>query len=220
MLEIGDLSANILIVIALVVVGWFGFGTIANIRVGNRAVKWLREGLSIIGEKTTMSWIGSAAVQLNIAKAKGAFRSTETVFAFEPRDVVFLWLIARWQGRRDLMIFRGTLNTAPNFDLEIFDPHSWLATHPQKEIRERNWQQIALPEQFRMHAYSSGALDAAVVQSLITLATRAGAKLTYLSVRRRLPNLQAHWRLPDPQKVSARALFSDLREMSNRVAQT
>jgi hypothetical protein len=108
MVELADLATGILIVIALVALGFFSFGTIANIRAGNRAMKWLREGLSVIGEKTTMSWIGSAAVQFKIAKAKGAFRSTETVFAFEPRDVVFLWLFARWQGRRDLMILRGT----------------------------------------------------------------------------------------------------------------
>jgi hypothetical protein len=220
MLGIGDWVTNILIVITLVAIGWFGFGTIANIRAGNRAMKWLREGLSVIGEKTTMSWIGSAAVQFKIAKAKGAFRETETVFAFEPRDVVFLWLLARLQGRRDLMIFRGTLNAAPDFELEIFDPHSWLATNSQKEIREKQWQRLALPDQFGVQAYYSGVVDAARVQSLITLATRAGARLTYLSIRRRLPNLQAHWRLPNPEKVSARALFSDMRELGNQAMQT
>lgn len=216
MAGIEELVTNILIVIAVLAIGWFGFGTIANIRAGNRAMRWLREGLSVIGEKTTVSWVGTAAVQFQIAKAKGAFRSAETVFAFEPRDVVFLWLLARWQGRRDLMIFRGTLNTAPDFELEIFDPHSWLAANPQKEIHQKNWQRLALPDQWRVHAYYSGAVDAARVQSFITLATRAGAKLTYLSIRRHLPNLQAHWLLPDPQKVPAHVLFSDLREIGNR----
>lgn len=216
MLGIGDWVTNILIVLALAVIGWFGFGTIANVRAGNRVMKWLREGLSVIGEKTTMNWIGSAAIQFKIAKAKGAFRSAETVFAFEPRDVVFLWLLARLQGRRDLMIVRATLNTAPNLELEIFDPQSWLATHPQKEIRGKNWERVALPAQFKVQAYSAGAVDAALVQSFITLATRAGAKLTYLSIRRGLPNLQAHWLLPDSQKVSARALFSDIREIGNQ----
>ncbi len=212
----GDWFTNILIVLALAILGWFGFGTIANVRAGNRVMKWLREGLSIIGEKTTMNWIGSAAIQFKIAKAKGAFRDVETVFSFEPRDVVFLWLLARLQGRRDLMIVRATLNTAPNFDLEIFDPQSWLATHPQKEIREKNWKRITLPDRFKVQAYSTVAVDGALVQSLIHLATRAGAKLTYLSIRRGLPNLQAHWLLPDPQKVSARALFLDLRELGNQ----
>jgi hypothetical protein len=212
----GDWVTNILIVLILAVIGWFGFGTIANVRAGNRVMKWLREGLAGIGEKTTMNWIGSAAIQFKIAKAKGAFRDAETVFAFEPRDVVLLWLFARLQGRRDLMIFRATLNNAPDFELEIFDPQSWLAAHPQKEIRHKNWQPVALPAQFKVQAYYSGAVDVALVQSLINLATRAGAKLTYLSIRRSLPNLQAHWLLPDPDKVSARALFSDLRELGNQ----
>lgn len=216
MVGTGDWVTNSLIVLALAVIGWFGFGTIANVRAGNRVMKWLREGLSVIGEKTTMNWIGSAAIQFKIAKAKGAFRSTETVFAFEPRDVVFLWLLARLQGRRDLMIFRGTLNAAPDFELEVFDPQGWLAAHPQKEIRQKDWQPMALPAQFKLQAYYSGAVDAALAQSFINLATRAGAKLTYLSVRRSLPNLQAHWLLPDPQKVSARALFADIREMGNQ----
>jgi len=105
-----DFAMPVILAIALVVLAAFGLGTRANVRAGERAMKWLREGLPVLGEKTTMNWIGSAAVVLKIAKAKGAYRNTEIVFSFEPRDVVFLWLFARWQGRRDLMIFRGTLN--------------------------------------------------------------------------------------------------------------
>jgi hypothetical protein len=154
---------------------------------------------------------------LKIAKAKGAYRNTEIVFSFEPRDVVFLWLFARWQGRCDSMIFRGTLNAAPSFELEVFDPQGWTTRRIEREAQKKNWKRVDLSGQPGLRAYYSGVADVTVVQSFSALATRAGGKLLHLSLRRNVPNVEAHWLLPDPQTVSARALFADLREIGDQV---
>ena len=212
-----DYAMPFILVIAFVVLTAFWLGTRANVRAGERAMKWLREGLPVLGEKTTMNWIGSAALVLRIAKAKGAYRNTEIVFSFEPRDVVFLWLFARWQGRRDLMIFRGTLNAAPSFELEVFDPQGWTTRSTEREAQKKNWKRVDLSGQPGLHAYYSGAADVTIAQSFSALATRAGGKLLRLSIRRNVPNIEAHWLLPDPQTVSARALFADLREIGDQV---
>ena len=64
-----DYAMPILLAVAFVFLGAFWLGTRTNVRAGERAMKWLREGLPVLGEKTTMNWIGSAALVLKIAKA-------------------------------------------------------------------------------------------------------------------------------------------------------
>ena len=81
---------------------------------GKWRVKWFREGLPLIGEKTTMRWLGSSVVELKIPKAKDPFRNAETLVVFEPRDVLLLWAYTRARGRRDMLIFRAQLRTRPN----------------------------------------------------------------------------------------------------------
>lgn len=211
-----DWLMPVVLVLTLITLAGFALGTRANVRAGDRAAKWLRDGLPLISDKTTMTWVGSAALLLKMAKAKGPYRSAETLFSFEPRDVVLMWLFARWQGRRDLMIFRGTLTAAPNFELEIFDPQGWMNREVQARVQTDNWRQVELSEQAGLRAYYTGMLDAEAVKAFAALGMRAGAALTRLSIRKSLPNVQAHWRLPNPQMVSARALFGDVRQIGER----
>lgn len=196
----------------LIVVGWFALGTQANVRAGDRALKWLRDGLPLIGEKTTLHWMGSSVLQLKMAKAKEPFRNTETLFVFEPRDVLFLWLLARAQGRRDLMIFRGTLSAAPSFELEVFDPKGWTTHSTERDVQKKNWTRVDLAGYPDLRAYYSGAAGAFAAKALTTLATRAGGRLVRLSIHRNVPNVEAHWLLPN-QTVAARDFFARLREL-------
>ncbi len=216
-----DWLMPVVLVLTLITLASFALGTRANVRAGERAAKWLRDGLPLISDKTTMTWIGSAALMLKMAKAKGPYRSAETVFSFEPRDIVLMWLWAHWQGRRDIMIFRGTLTATPAFEVEIFDPQGWMNGALARELQQKNWKRIELTDATNLQAYTSSPLADDAVETFRALATRAGGKLIRLSVRKSLPNVQAQWHLPDPRQVSARALFADVREIGNRaVGQT
>ncbi len=212
-----NLAFPFFLVVALIVVGWFALGTQSNVRAGDRVLKWLRDGLPLIGEKTTLHWMGSSVMQLKIAKGKDPFRVAETLIVFEPRDVVFLWLLARAQGRRDLMIFRGTLNTAPSFELEVFDPQGWTTHHTERDMQNKKWTRSDVPNAPTLHSYYSGSAGANAVQSLTDIALRAGGKLVRLSVHRDLPNIEAHWLLPDVKSDSAHKLFSSLRQIGEQV---
>jgi hypothetical protein len=206
-----------LLLIALIVVGGFALGTGWNVRRGNDALKWLREGLPIIGERTTLRWLGSSVVELKMAKAKDPYRNVETLVVFEPRDVVFLWAWSRWQGRRDLLIFRGHLTNAPKYEVEIFDPQGWTTHHTERDVQKKNWTRADLPDSPSLHAYYSGSAGVDATKSLTDIATRAGGKLVRLSVHRDMPNIEAHWLLPDPSAYTARNLYSGLQRIGEQV---
>ena len=103
-----SLPLAIFILGVLLVVGWFAAGTHFNVRKGEAALRWLQDGLPLVGEKTTLRWLGSSAIELKIADAKPPFREAEVVVVLEPRDVPILWWFARLRGRRDLLMPRGT----------------------------------------------------------------------------------------------------------------
>src|SRR3990172_1110431 len=102
-----DSFQPLLVIAVTLVMGWFAGGVIFNIRRGNAVLKWMQAGLPALGEKTTLRWLGTSAVELGIAKAKPPFRRFELVVILEPRDVPWLWIWSMARGRRDLLILRG-----------------------------------------------------------------------------------------------------------------
>ncbi len=120
-----SLQLAIAILVVLFVVGWFALGTHYNVRKGEQTLVWLQQGLPLIGEKTTLRWLGSSVVELKIPSAKPPFRDAEVLAVLEPRDVAPLWWIARLRGRRDLLVVRGTLLRLPRTEIEAADPKAW-----------------------------------------------------------------------------------------------
>ncbi len=213
-----NIGFPLFVLAVLIFMGWFVIGTQWNVRKGDAVLKWLRQGLPLVGERSTMRWLGSSVIELKIAKAKDPFRTVETLVVFEPRDVVFIWAFFRLRGRRDLVIFRAQLRSAPTFELEVFDPRAWTAHSIARDVQKKNWTALEASESaIAPQAYFSGG-DPATARSLIALATRTGAKLTRLSVHRDVPNLEVQWLLPDVTSQTARDLFSKLRQLGEEVA--
>ncbi len=201
----------------LVFLGWFAVGTQWNVRRGDAALKWLRSGLPLVGERTTVRWMGSSAMELKIGKASNPFRTAETIVIFEPRDVPFLWAISRLRRRRDTLIFRSQLRSAPAFELDAFDPMGWTVGSMERTLRSSNWQQQNLALAQPLLVYSTGQADPAVCKRIIELATHAGGELLRLSLHRNVPNLEVHWIMPDLETCSARDLYLKVRQVAEEI---
>ena len=209
-----SLGMPLFILAVLVFMGWFLVGTQWNVRKGDTVLKWLRQGLPLIGERTTMRWLGSSVVELKIAKAKDPFRTAETLVVFEPRDVMFIWALARLRGRRDTLIFRAQLRSTPTFEMEVFDPKGWTTHVHERALKGKGWTKIQLPADQPLLAYCSGDSNPGA-KPLIDLASRAGGRLVRLSVHRAVPNLEVHWLLPETKSYTARELFVKLRQIGD-----
>src|ERR671919_1510032 len=129
----------ILIVLLIVVMLWFALGTQRNVRRGNELLRWLQDGLPLLGKRTTMRWLGSSAIVLKIAEAAAPFREAEVVVVLEPRDVAMLWAWSRRRGRRDFIIFRGWLRRPPRFELEAGDERGWTGGDRLKRLDPESW---------------------------------------------------------------------------------
>ncbi len=210
-----DALFPILLIVAIAVLGSFALGTTWNVRKGDHVMKWIRGGLPLIGERTTYRWLGSSVVELKIAKAKPPFRNSETLVVFEPRDILLLWGLARWRGRRDMLIFRAQLQSAPGYEVEIFDPSAWTTHNTERDLTKKNWSKLDLAAHPSLRAYHSGQVDPAEITRIVNLANQLSGKLIRLSIHRDLPNLELHWLLPNLKTASANQIFSKVQQIAS-----
>jgi len=191
---------ELIAVAAVAVVAWFAAGTIWNVRLGGEVMRWMQGGLPTLGERTTVRWLGSSAVELVIDQGKAQFAKVTVVIFLEPRDLPW-WPISRSRGRRDALILRGILRRAPGLEFEIVDPASWSGREALPRI-PRDWQ--TRDGKLRIHHESAAALERA--EALLARAERAGLSVRRLSVRRAEPNFQLHVALPE-RRGPAREFF-------------
>lgn len=203
-----SLNLVLFIVVVVLVVGWFAAGTHTNVRRGEDALRWLQHGLPLVGEKTTLRWLGSSVVELKISQAKPPFREAEVLVVLEPRDVAPLWWVARLRGRRDLFVFRATLNKRPRLELEARDTKSWTLGSPDQRIQSDQWSSQSVPP-LTIHSPANFTAAAAVAK----LAVLDGCPPVRLTVRATEPHLEAQWRLDGVRKHEAREVLDAMREL-------
>ncbi len=188
---------------AVAVVAWFAAGTIWNVRTGRALMRWMQDGLRALGERTSVRWLGSTALEMVIREAKAPFSSATLVLFLEARDLPWMWALGRSRGRRDTLILRGVLRRTPGVELEALDPASWSGRDALPRV-PKEWQVRRNGAVLDVHYANAAALARA--DALLALAGRAGLKLGRLSVRRTEPNFQIHVALPDGRQP-AREFF-------------
>ena len=192
---------------AVAVVAWFAAGTIANIRTGRAIMRWMQEGLPVLGGHTTLRWLGSSVAEMVIAEAKPPYTRVTVVIFLEPRDLPW-WPISHLLGRRDTLIVRGVLNRVPALEFEALDPASWSARDVLSRV-PREWP--VRKDDVAVHYENAAALERA--QALLERARHAGLTIWRLSVRRADPHFQLHMPLPDRQRP-ARKFFEAVHDIS------
>ncbi len=214
-----QLAQSILVGLVIVVMGWFAFGVVRNIRLGNAVMKWMRDGLPKIGERTTLRWLGSSAVDLNLVKARAPFKSMQLLVVMEPRDVPWFWLIAHARGRRDMLIIRGQLMSAPPYEFDLLAPGSWSESERAGGGEARQWNTEPLETMNFRAPQQTRSLSRSLATPLLQAAQQVYPTVWRLSTRRGDPNLELHVPLPDPRRLDAVQFFDALRSLAEQVSQ-
>jgi hypothetical protein len=205
------------IVLLVVVMLWFTWGTQHNISRGNRLLRWLQAGLPTVGKRSTVRWLGSSAVELGIVEPSPPFAEMTVLVVLEPRDVPWFWALARSRGRRDFLIFRARLRGSPGFELEILDPSGWTGSERLAALDTDAWVAAdwGAPELRVFHAPGPGP-DA--VRPILDRLVGATDGVWRLSVRREPPHVEVHVRPPDPEVGDAAELVRAVVDVARTVA--
>jgi len=205
---------ELIAIVAVALVAWFAAGTIWNIRRGRLLMHWMQGGLPLLGERTTVRWLGSSAVEMVIRDGKPPFSGVTLVTFLEARDVPWMWALGRVRGRRDTLIIRGVLRQAPQREFEALDPASWsgreaLARVPKEWLVRRP----AAAGDIAVYYADAAALERA--DALLTEAVSKGLVVRRLSLRRTEPHFQIHVALPEKSQP-ARSFFEAVQAIAKR----
>jgi hypothetical protein len=205
---------ELIAIAAVAVVAWFAAGTIWNVRTGRELMRWMQSGLPALGQRTTVRWLGSTAVEMVIRDGKAPFAGATVVIFLEARDTPWMWAIGRSRGRRDTLIIRGLLRRTPAVEFEALDPVSWSGRDALPRVPPK-WlvRQVESPGGIMVHYESAAGLTQA--DALLALAQRAGLAVRRLSLRRTEPNFQLHVSLPD-RRQPARVFFESVHSLAER----
>ena len=211
----------ILVVAVIVLMGWFAIGVIYNLRRGDALLKWMQDGLPGIGQKTTFRWLGTSVAELVIAHAKKPFRRLETLLVLKPRDIFWMTILAYFQGRDDIVIFRAQLTTAPLVDLELVDPKSWSGHGALKQFTDRKWESRTYHGLQLMAPVGLLDLAAQTLDRLTIQRQNLSDRYVRFSLRRDAsrPNLEVHVPFPAYRRLDARQYFEALRGLAHAISE-
>lgn len=212
-------AQTIVIAAAAIFMGWFAIGMIYNLRRGDKILKWMQDGLPLIGQRTTFRWLGTSVAEMGIAKARRPFHRMDVLLVLKPRDVFWMTIIALLQGRDDVLIFRAALGTAPLLDLELADPKTWSGRESLSKVTQRGWEGTDY-HGLRLMA-PKGLINLAVstVDRLAGPMQALSPRFVRLGLRKTTPNMEVHLPFPDPREVDARSYFQSLLDLGRAVGE-
>ncbi len=199
---------------AIVIVAWFAAGTAFNVRRGRLLMRWMQDGLGVLGERTTVRWLGSTAIEMAIRSGEAPFASVTLVVFLEARDMPWMWAIGRATGRRDLLIIRGVLRRLPRTEFEALDTASWSGREVLRRVPAK-WSVRQAAGADGPALYYGDTAACAVADAMLAQARGAGLAVTRLSVRCTEPHFQIHVLLPD-QAQPARGFFEAVQAIAGR----
>ena len=212
-------SQYILVIVVIVVMGWFAIGLIYNLRRGDAILKWMQAGLPDIGQRTSFRWLGTSVAELVIAKAKNPFRRLETLLILAPRDVFWMMIISAIQGRRDTLIFRAILNSPPMIDLELADPKSWTGRAALDQAAKRGWENKQYNSLQLMAPRGFLELATTTLDRLASPMEKLSRRYIRLSLRKNTTNFEIHIPFPDTRTTDAVQYFGALRNLARAVGE-
>jgi hypothetical protein len=212
-------AVGMVLVIAFLL--WFAVGTQRNISRGNELLRWLQGGLPQVGQRTTLRWFGSSAVQLEIDDAKAPFQSVQVNVVLEPRDIGWLWAWARRQGRRDFVILRGTLPHAPRLEVEAGGHRrGWTGGDRLDRLDPSAWERTRWDDAAGMvevaHSARVGRSDLEAIRAVWGQLVSSAGGVWRLSVRNLPPHLEVHVEPPPTEsEVGSECLLLAFRELGS-----
>jgi hypothetical protein len=212
-------SQYIVIIAVAIFMGWFALGMIYNLRRGDALLKWMQAGLPLIGQRTTFRWLGTSVAEMGIARAKRPFQRLDTLLVLKPRDVFWMTILAFFQGRDDVLIFRAYLSTAPLLDLELADPKTWSGRTALNQVSERGWEGTDYHGLRLMAPKGLLNLAAITLDQLAAPMQALSPRYVRFSLRKTAPNFEIHVPFPDPRAADAKAYFLSLSELGRAIGE-
>ena len=213
-------DANYILALAVAIfMGWFALGVIYNLRRGDTVLKWLQNGLPLIGQRTTFRWLGTSVAEMTIANAKKPFRRAEILLVLRPRDVFWMTLAAILQGRNDIIILRTRTSETPLLDLELADPKTWSGRNAIKEVTDRGCESKPYGSQTLLAPKGLLDLASTTLDALALPMQNLTTRTMRFSLRKTDNKMEIHLPFPNTRASDATVFFENLRALAKAASE-
>jgi hypothetical protein len=205
-----------LIVLCVLLGAWYFLMAWLNRRRGIGLARLLHERLiALKAEGLTGRWVNASIFQIAARQAGPPIGRLTALLVLEARELPLIWLVNLLRGRRDLLVMRIDLRSAPARGVEL-EAHPWRAK-PEREVRQRievgDWQQLAVSD-YRLYFRPEAAHLQDVLAALLPewqpylrrLSISATSPHLLLSFSPAAPVLASMSRLSDVQRLAEAVL--------------
>ena len=207
-----DLTTQAVIALSIALVVWYFMGSQINRRRAGSSLRWIREGVQVLGGQATMRPLGTSGFQVNVEKTKGPFKKVEMMVLLESREMLLFWIFNRLRGQRDLLVLKSDLRARPKTELEVIRKGARMAKKALKAIDDETWVREEIEDGKLIMAHR-GKARPGLSEKLTPLLREYTPYILTVSLRKSSPHLLANLSLSGLEKVTAEALFGLLKEM-------
>lgn len=208
-----DIGQLIVIILSAVLGVWYFIGAVVNRRRGMRVFNWLRPGMESIGKLSEARWIGSSGsgARLVVAQGQAPFQRVEAIFLLESREILPLWIFNHLRGKRDEIIIKAGLRSAPTGELEA-------AREGDRDFQKVISSDLKKPYELvrGLAGYEMakrGRQNNPSLEQLTTFLQANQPGVWRISLQRKAPHLIIRANLPDLQLHPAEDFFKSLSEL-------
>jgi hypothetical protein len=202
----------LLIALCVLLGAWYFVGSWVNRRRGIRLARTLRERLlALAAEDLSGRWVNASIFQFVAQRAAAPIGKLAAVIVLESRELALIWLASLLRRRRDLLVIRLELRSAPKAGVELEAHRS--QSKPERDVRQRiaepGWEQTTI-HGYTLH-YQAGATR--LVDTLTPLLQEWQGHLTRLSISASSPHLVLSFS-PAPAVLATENTFAAVRKLA------
>ncbi|HEY7347629.1 MAG TPA: hypothetical protein VH599_04865 [Ktedonobacterales bacterium] len=210
-----DYVLPVLIALCVFLGAWYFVGVWLNRARGIRLARTLRERLlAMEAEDLSGRWVNASIFQFVGQRAAAPIGKLAAVIVLESRELALIWLVNLLRGRRDLLVIRLELRSAPKAGVELEAHRS--QSKPERDVRPRitepGWEQTTI-NGYTLH-YQAGA--ARLVATLTPLLHEWQSQMIRLSISASSPHLLLSLS-PAPAVLAAENTFAAVRKLAEAI---
>lgn len=119
---------------------WYVCLAYYNRRRGTQALSWVEKACVGKAKVVDRHWHGTSRVQARIGFAARWFENARITVLLLPRTSPLHWGLSAWRRQKETITFEADLDSAPGFQLQVFQ-HRWLTRkHTTLSRNSRDWE--------------------------------------------------------------------------------
>jgi hypothetical protein len=201
----------VVIVIAGILIFGYILGYYYNRQHAEQIYKWLKQGLSTLGEVSIGEKLPGMATggRLEVNQAAAPLKRVETVYLLAPRENLIFLIFSMLQGRRDELIIWINFQSKPEQSIEVARPGD---KQFKKRLLETDKPALSLLDSSHGLEVASEDKPGSVMPDKVqAFLQRYAPNVTRLAIRPEKPHLFVRINLRLSQLGTAEELFSELK---------